>query len=375
MKVGILTHPLTNNYGGILQNYALQSVIREMGHEPITLDYRTSMPLKNIIASYASRLIKNLRGGHYPLRGWPTWKEQEVINQQTRKFIKSNIATTKSVDIKDLGLLSRLDWGAIVVGSDQVWRGNNRYIKKFFLSDFENINIPKIAYAVSFGVDSWNYTKRETIECAKLAKKFKYISVRENSAQQLCKSHLDINAEWVLDPTFLIEREKYEMLVRLKYPNISSHKKMMVYVLDKSEKKREIVNLISKSLSLTQNEVMAKKKFSEVGSEGLNDCVFPSVEEWLKGFIESEFVVTDSFHGTVFSIIFNKPFLTMTNNSRGNSRLVSLLSSLHLQDRLVNESTENVERIINSSINYEEINTMLSSWKNESIQFLKRGLQ
>ena len=65
----------------------------------------------------------------------------------------------------------------------------------------------------------------------------------------------------------------------------------------------------------------------------------------------------------------------MTNNSRGNSRLVSLLSSLHLQDRLVNENTENVESIINSSINYEEINTMISSWKNDSIQFLKRGLQ
>ena len=375
MKIGILTHPLTNNYGCILQNYALHLVLRGMGHEPITMDYTMSMPYKTIFTSFVSRILKRIKGIHLPLRGWPTQKEQDIINQNTREFVKGHIAITKTVAIRNLDVFCNAGFDAIVVGSDQVWRGDRKYIEKFFLSDFQNMDIHKIAYAASFGVDCWSFSKKKTIECATLLKKFKGISVREDSALNLCKKNFGVDAEWVLDPTFLINREVYEQLVRAKYPQISSCKKMMVYVLDKSNGKKNIVSQVSKSLQLTPNEVMAKEKFSKVGSKGLSDCIFPSVEEWLKGIMEADFVVTDSFHGTVFSIIFNKPFLTMTNNSRGNSRLISLLGSLRLMDRLVGEDEVNIENVIKSSINYEETNALLSSWKNDSIRFIEKGLQ
>lgn len=118
---------------------------------------------------------------------------------------------------------------------------------------------------------------------------------------------------------------------------------------------------------------MAKEKFNDVGPNGLQFCVFPPVEDWLKGFRDSDYVITDSFHGTVFAIIFNKPFITILNRERGVDRFNTLLGLFGLSDRLITSHDE-LERIINKPIDFKMVNQRLHEEKIKSIDFLNRHL-
>lgn len=100
---------------------------------------------------------------------------------------------------------------------------------------------------------------------------------------------------------------------------------------------------------------------------------FPPVEEWIRGFMDAEFVVTDSFHGTVFSIIFNKPFISIANESRGTTRFTSLLKLFQLEDKLVH-SLSDFNLTGYKEINWENVNSILEREKTSSIQFLKENL-
>lgn len=374
MKIGILTHTLSTNYGGLLQNFALQTILRELGHKPITLNHQEEVPLKTRFLSVASRIVRTLKGEKVPLRVWPTKKERDVMAQNVSPFTHENIKTTPEFQMRNVYQYTPKDLDAIIVGSDQVW--NARFlnpIEQFFLSDFQNMCIKRIAYAASFGMSTWQYTGNETINCSHLAKQFNAISVREISGINYCKKYLGVDAELVLDPTLLISPDYYINLVEKADLEALSSKTMMVYLLDESPEKIDIVKYISSELGLVSHSVMAEKQFKDVGKKQLGSCIFPRVERWLQGFIESEFVVTDSFHGTVFSIIFNKPFITILNESRGGDRFVSLLNMLNLSNRLVT-TVEDASKVLQTGINFKEVNQRLQAQRRKSIDFLKNNL-
>jgi len=114
---------------------------------------------------------------------------------------------------------------------------------------------------------------------------------------------------------------------------------------------------------------MQPKKFYDKERKGINDCVFPPVEEWIRGFIDAEFVVTDSFHGTVFSILFNKPFVSIGNKGRGLSRFTSLLKMFKLENRLIfNSEYCNLDNL--NSIDWERTNSILRDKREKSLRFL-----
>ena len=118
---------------------------------------------------------------------------------------------------------------------------------------------------------------------------------------------------------------------------------------------------------------MAEYSYKDVGRENIQKCIFPPIEQWIKGFMDADFVVTDSFHGTVFSIIFNKPFVAIVNKERGAARFTSLLNMFGLSDRLV-YSIDDIEKIYSKSIDYDHVNDVLRSKRIESLEFIYSNL-
>lgn len=375
MKIGILTHPLTTNYGGILQNYALQKVLKDLGHTPITLDYTAPTPPLVKILSLSSRLMKRLRGSNVSLRGWPTAAETAIIAQHPARFVSRHIATTPPCRFSNLASLCSENFDALIVGSDQVWRADRGHVERYFFSDFTHLDIPKIAYAASMGVDRWIFSPKQTVRCRKLAARFTAVSVREDSAVDLCRQHLGIDAQRLLDPTLLHDRQTYVNLVGdIAAAPETTTGKIMTYILDPTIIKTEITHIAAHTLGLTTNSVMARASFLNVGAKRLQDCIFPPVEDWISGFINAPFVVTDSFHGTVFAIIFNKPFIAIANDRRGRARFTSLLQMVGLENRLI-ETTDQARALLTQPIDYTAVNKILNAERLRSLNFLKNNLK
>ncbi|MBR8712930.1 polysaccharide pyruvyl transferase family protein [Porphyromonas levii] len=376
-KIGILTQPLGLNYGGILQAFALQHVLRKEGHSPIILN-RVRSPYVRI-ASLGWNALNFLLGKRPKLRILPNHKELGTITQYTTKFIDEHISITDEIRSTNQlkHIFYRENFNTVIVGSDQVWR--KRYspsISNYFLDLLSgNDEIKKVAYAASFGIDYWEYGKKETEYFKALAQEFDAISVREDSAVKLCKKYLGIDATHVLDPTMLVDKSVYEALAK---SPITEHSKgnLFCYVLDRSPEKMALVKKVAKDTSLTPFELLPKKKYSEIKSaKELDDCTLPPVEQWLRSFVEAEFVITDSFHGTVFSIIFNKPFIVIPNLKRGASRFTSLLGEFALMDHLIDLDSSTQQKYSPSDFDWSTINEQLRIDLQKSFNFIMNNVE
>lgn len=379
MKIGIVTHALINNYGGILQNYAMQFVLKDLGHEVLTIDRMVKVPLLVKIKSIIKRFLQRLVGKNLRVRAWTKKSEFNIINKNTRGFVREYISTTTEVlEEKQLGLIqSSYRFDGYVVGSDQVWRRNsNGNGVEFlnFVSDRDDIT--KVAYAASFGIDYWNYSSIETQKYSELAKLFDSISVREKSGIDLCETYLGVEAQEMVDPTLLLDKEDYSRLV-FNAKIEQSAGDLFVYVLDRSEENTNIIHSINSHLSLVPFEIMPEQNFMLELPKGekfdILKCQFPKVEKWLRAFIDAKFVVTDSFHGTVFAIIFNKPFISIQNSKRGSTRFHSLLTTFGLQDRLVTDINAVTPELIFSEIDFLKIEEKRKELIKDAKAFLSKS--
>lgn len=342
MKIAIMTQPLGKNYGGIMQAFALQKVLKDMGHSPTTIDYQSKEPsLIYKKARLAYRLAKKITGR----RKAPINIESHIklLTKDNQKFIDKYIVQSEYIDstssLRKHFKKNRYD--AVIVGSDQTWRPKySPNICNFYL-EFLNgkKNIKRIAYASSFGVDNWEYSASETKKCAKLAASFDAISVREQSGVELCKKHLKVESECTLDPTLLLEKQDYLDLIGSSYNN-DKGKGVYTYFLDKSKHKQAAAQYVADVLSTHTYNCQARLSFSDLSSNNLEDYKMPDIQDWLAGFANSEFILTDSFHGMVFSIIFEKPFIVIVNKKRGAARFESLLSKIGGLNHLVYEPSD-----------------------------------
>lgn len=368
MKIGILTQPLLNNYGGLLQNYALQHVLRQMGAEPETIDHgrRKDVWWKAAISTVIEVLYivfhpSLCKAKRYQLTPY----EKEIVSRNTCAFIGKYITRTQSFRTnRELDvIIKKGNYDGYVVGSDQCWRPcySGGFWKEMFLSFIEKRNdIKRIAYAASFGTDQWEYSSQMTSVCKSLANKFDLITVRESSGVNLCREYLGVDAVHVLDPTMLLSREDYVKLVE-EEKEPKSPGDLFYYILDPSSTKTEFIQRIAKTNNIRPFTVLPRfqaenRKKNDV-KEHIEECVYPSVTSWLRGFMDAKMVIVDSFHGAVFSIIFNKPFWVMANQERGNARFDSLLTLFELEDRLIQPA--NWDKIdFDRSINWEKVNSI-----------------
>lgn len=369
MKIGIITQRIGRNYGGTMQNYALQKVLKDMGHEPVTMMLaRPKVSFVRWLAHYALYKMLCLCGKDAFL--FLSDKNINYIYHNTQKFVDEKITIQVLSEKEFAYFVIKNNLDAIIVGSDQVWRPRyNDSLDICYLGFTEQMSLKRIAYAASFGVDTWEYSAEETERCKTLVKSFDGVSVREASAVGLCKSHFGIEAELVLDPTLLLSKSDYKRLL-----NRDAYywgKFLFAYLLDDNREKRNIVDSIAKEKGLTVIYFMPNAKMNSLKSElELPRAAFRPIDEWIAGFNECDYVVCDSFHGSVFSIIFNKPFTVISNSERGNTRFNSLLKIFGLEDRMYNEDNYN----FHSKINWDFVNSILEINKMKSLTFLKSKL-
>ena len=342
MKIGILTQPLHANYGGLLQNYALQQTLVRAGHEVETIDWGGGSGLRAMLYRMKERVLHAFLPNRFsPLKYKPNNNEQAIIQRNTNHFINTYINHTEAIHSYDgfVRQVARGGYDAYVVGSDQCWRPcYNAFLPSMFLDFVQDKQVKRIAYAASFGTDKWEFTPQQTAVCVPLAKKFDMVSVREDSGVKLCKEHLGVDAVHVLDPTMLLTKEEYIQLIE-KEKEPKSNGTLFNYILDPDARKSAFIQKVAKAKGLKAFQVLPKyqteTRTKDDVKNRIEDCVFPGVTTWLRAFMDAEMTIVDSFHGMVFSIIFNKPFWAIGNVSRGMSRFTSLLKMFHLEDRLL----------------------------------------
>lgn len=272
--------------------------------------------------------------------------------------------------------INEMDFDAVIVGSDQVWRventsgvGNN-----FFLDFIKDDNIKKLSYAASFGIDDINCSSSQLKEINSLIDDFDAVSVREESGVDICKNKFNISAVRLLDPTILLEKSDYLDLVNeeVKFDN----KLLTTYVLDKTNERKKIISEISNKKDLKVNSVNTELQSFDVKNLLLNidKIVLPSIEQWIKGFIEADFIVTDSFHGTLFSILFNKQFVSIGNKKRGLTRFKTILEIFGLEERLILSYDDLTDRLLDKRIDYGKVKEILKNERKKSLYFLSENL-
>ena len=354
MKIGILTFPLINNYGGILQAFAMMKLIKSLGHEPVLVNLKYSHNFK----IYTKYFIKK-----YILFFMKKYKSASLFKQnKNTKYFVDNYINPKTEPIYTTNelvkILNNSNFDACVVGSDQVFSSMSGIgFKDIYSLGFVD-NIIKIAYAGSFGGD---FFKGKNINLhSQNLKKFKAISVREQSGIEVCKKTFGVEAQHVLDPTMMIDKKEYEML----FENLPTKTKgkIFAYILDKNSDKNAMLKRFAKEQKLEIYEI----------NDGNTAKNIISPIEWMKAIYDAKIVITDSFHGCVFSIIFNKPFFAFVNEMRGNARFESLFGMFELKDRIIN-SSDNIN--LKNEINYAKINKILSEKKEFSVNFIIENLR
>lgn len=362
------------NYGGILQNYALQTVLKRMGHtvDTLSLPWKLKLPLWKRPLSWGKRFVEKMllrRRAHIFYEQWYN-RTQPVLLKDMWRFVAEHISIRR---VKSFSELQPRDYDAIVVGSDQIWRPRYTYkpISEVYLSFAKTWKgVRRVAYAASFGTDQWEYTPEQMEQCAALAGLFDGISVREESAVKLCRNHLHCEVGHVLDPTMLLTVGDYIRLFEGK-SLLTPRGQLLTYVLDETPEKSEIIQAIA---GQRHYQFYRANSRYEDSSAPLDERVQPSVEQWLKDFYDAEFVITDSFHATVFSILFGKPFVAIGNKERGLSRIESLLKMFDLENHVVHTVAE-LKAAQDYVLDTRRINEVLQLLRKESMSFLREALQ
>lgn len=374
MRIGVLALQLRYNFGGILQAYALQKTLNDLGHVAVHIDrYKKANlgPWYKKYPIYFKRAIQK-----YLFHENLIVKADDAINNATKimsryteSFINKHI---KRIFTEDFSNIEKEGFNVFIVGSDQVWR------PKYFFSKTENAyldfakdwNIKRIAYAASFGTDEWEYNDELTANCSTLIKKFDAVSVRESSAVKLCKEKLGCEAKHVLDPTMLLAKEDYIHLFKTA-GTPQSEGNLFCYILDKENETNVIIERIAKDKIFTPFYVNSKYEDPDAP---LEERIQQPVEKWLRAFYDAEYVVTDSFHACVFSIIFNKPFAVYGNKERGWTRFESLLKMFGLEERFVSSPNE-TKTVLEKPIDWNRVNNIHKRLKEDSLLFLKKNLE
>jgi nitroreductase len=356
LKIGVLTLPLKGNVGGVLQAHALMETLKRLGHQPVLINRRhqTGDAPEEPEAGDAQPLIA--RDGPGPRRSFA----QRHILPISRRFVTT---TQLRRGVQDFG------FDAFVVGSDQVWRP--KYAKDTltdlflgFLPDSDDTT-RRISYAASFGAAEWEYSPAQTQEASRLARRFDAVSVREDSGVALARAKLGVEARQVLDPTLLLPPEHYAALSPPGAP--AGEGRIVTYVLNGSADKARVVEMVSAALGRPAVHPDGEPFASGASSNA-------AVEAWLLAFRTAEFIVTDSFHGMAFSILFNRPFLAYANPLRGIARFTSLAKLFGVEDRVIVSADGLAPEAIAAPIDWGAINERLASLRAESLDFLRDAL-
>lgn len=375
-KIGIVTILKVNNYGAELQAYATQRILQTMGYDAEIIDYlfyKNPRHIRTRMSAPTAKLSikKHLQERLYPIiANWKARKFRDAQNIRNAKFEQFHADNTnQSVCYRTLDELKAadLDYDVIMSGSDQVWNPGTYSCLDPYLLRFGNEEMKRIAYASSFGVSD---IPADVVEYYKeLLSKYSAIGVREDKAVDLVKRLSGKDASLVLDPTLLLNHEQWMMVA--KPVNVPQSKYVLIYELGNVPYIKQFAKHISKETGLPIVRICKNASPEDVEPE-ITNIIDAGPGEFLTLFDQAEYVVTNSFHGTAFSINFGKQFYTVIPKGKtNNSRQRSILKLMDCEERLVNEGTEFP---VLKPIDTAKISNLLLEERKKSIKFLKNAI-
>lgn len=345
MKVATITYSWAQNWGAVLQAYALVEYLNSIGHEAKLIDYRE---FDNKLIS----TVKSIPDGIVDLLTIPASKKRiDRYNEFRKNALK---LTSKCNTIDELKKLNK-DFDAFVTGSDQVWNVGLGVCKDFYL-EFADEQKKRISYAPSFGVTSIpEEHKKDTIEGIN---NIQALSVREESGKKIIADLTGREATVVLDPVFLLTKEQWREVSKSAG---QKEKYIFVYPTQITSKLKNAVKELKKKTGLK-----VVSPFYIPGCEVAKDI---GPREFIDYIANAEYVVASSFHATAFSLIFNKKLIVITHNMTG-SRTTDLLTRVGMESCIISD----VKEVETLHWNYDKCNELMKKYINESKNFLDKAL-
>lgn len=360
MKLGILTFHTSVNYGAVLQCYALQEYLISRGHQVEVINYNPCMP------KYGWFLTA-LRSG---------WRQLMRI-VAFRRFVRRRLSVTRR--IRSLEEIKEGEFDFVISGSDQCWNTlffrekSGHYNRTYFLQGLP-AGVRKIAYAESVG--SGSLINDPDAEELKLAlSDFHRVSVREADAKRQL-DELGIMSDIVADPTLLLEARDYDWMLKRENPSGD----VFSYILTESRIAGTLAAEIATRRGVGLNVITltnkVEKEVFEIVSGGilrLNESL--AVEDWLRGIRDSSFVVTDSYHGVVFCLLYHKPFLAVlkANGDKMNLRITELLERVGLRYRS-GSSYDELIAVAHMEIDWEKVDECVANFRKAGKVFLEQAI-
>lgn len=356
MKIGILTFHDAHNYGAVLQAFALKKYLKNVGADARIINYHHvdmeyGFPRKRKLKE------KSLRGVYKHLY---SKKDHYLRWEKFEKFIKELI-DGEDETYRTEESLGKLDIDVWISGSDQIWNSEITHgLNRGYYLDFET-NGKKVTYAVSMGIDKLDDHLEEDFK--NYLKNIDCISVREASLKEYIEKFIDMPVEKVVDPTLLLTNDDYKEL----YLNrIIKEDYLLIYALKTDERLKKMAEKIAAERKLKIIEINDYKNPNYYCTQISN----AGPHEFVTLFRDASFVISNSYHGTVFSILNHKEFITFRFMNR-NSRMETLLASAGLSERLI-QTVEEYKNL--KPINYKEVEEKMKKDINSSKDFIKRTI-
>ena len=377
--VGIVSCYFKNNYGSILQAYATKKFLDDNNIKNETINISKNKDFKKGKIKYYIQNIYNFKFikskiGMIKLKIYKSFikdlnKNIKLRNEKFDEFRKKINLSLEYTNYKELSKESGKKYDTVIVGSDQLWLPVN-VVSDYYTLNWVSDTIKKVSYSTSFGVS--NIPKKYHKKYKFFLKKINYLSVREDSGANMIKEITNKDAKIVCDPTILLTKDKWDEIAGKN--RIIKGKYILCYFLGNNLDNIKFLKELKrktgfKIVSLNYLDEYVKY-LDEISDITLYD-IGPS--EWLNLIKNAEMVCTDSFHGTVFSLIYNVNFFTFRRNKNNrystNSRIDSILNKLDVNNRIIN-GYEKIDDLINNKIDFKKVNKNLKTFRNESEKWL-----
>lgn len=373
-KIGIVTlwdSPV--NYGQVLQGYALSAILQEMGFQPFIVRYTLKEEIKHdTLWMKVRRVLTGKKSVSAILKRY-TCKSEKMVNRRFDDFRKERMRySERSYDSFDDLVKGYPKADIYVTGSDQVWgaSGSNNK-KRIFLLDFLPKEVRRIAYAASFGRNQIEDDEKDLFQTC--LRKFSGISVREQTGCDICRCLGIQGTRWVLDPTLLLPRKKWMETFHLSRRS-SKKKVVFAYMLTNDKNNKSFYQLFA---ALEKRGYEVRYVSSAYYLDEKATCS-PTIEEWLDNMLNADLVITSSYHGTLFALNFNTPFIFIPKHKgKGgeNSRLYTLLEALGLEGRIFLNGESLLDELLGETWDWPLVNEFLEEKRVESLDYLEEVLR
>ena len=333
MKIGLVSIHSAHNYGSVLQAYALQETLKKYSSDVTIIDYRPKY-FEKMYKIFSFSIYRDYKGVPSKIIHffWRTLFLYGRIKKANvfKRFMKENYCLTQRFN--DYGSLKTLskDFDIVFVGSDQVWNTDitEGFDKAYYLGFVDDKTI-KASYAASIARPEID--QKYLGEYKKYLSRFDGLSVREEAGKKELEKYLDQKIEVSIDPTLLVKKAVWDSLAAKSKLKITSKKYILTYILEDNPELTKTVNYLSEKLNLPVLSVAKIKRFKR-------ETIFKDAgpEDFLKLFKNAEVVVTNSFHGTVFSVLYEKRNFIVPH-LKTSSRMINLLKTLHLEERIIDK--------------------------------------